>query len=61
MEIKNSNLEDLPEIFRLYNVATDYQKKHFPGNVWPEFDSDLITQEIKENRQQIQNLEDKIS
>ena len=51
MVIINSILEDLPEIFRLYNLATDYQKKHFPGNVWPEFNSDLITQEILEKRQ----------
>ena len=51
MVIINSILEDLPEIFRLYNLATDYQRKHFPGNVWPEFDPDLITQEILENRQ----------
>ncbi|MGF7230016.1 GNAT family N-acetyltransferase [Arachidicoccus sp.] len=51
MRITNSNLEDIPEIFRLYRLATDFQKIKFPENQWPEFDSALITAEIVENRQ----------
>ena len=51
MTISNSNLDDIPEIFRLYKLATDYQKAAFPGNVWPEFDKDFIVSEVIENRQ----------
>lgn len=51
MTITNSTLNDIPEIFRLYQLATDYQKVAFPGNIWPEFDQDLIAEEVIENRQ----------
>lgn len=51
MTISNSTLADIPEIFRLYKLATDYQKISFPGNVWPEFNYDFITKEVLENRQ----------
>ncbi|WHF52865.1 GNAT family N-acetyltransferase [Chryseobacterium gotjawalense] len=51
MIITNSVLDDIPEIFRLYKFATDYQKITFPGNVWPEFDKDFIATEVMENRQ----------
>ena len=51
MTISNSTLDDIPEIFRLYKLATDYQKIYFPGNVWPEFDHDFIRTEVLENRQ----------
>lgn len=51
MIITNSNLDDIPEIFRLYRLATDYQKLAFPGNIWPEFDLDFIATEVIENRQ----------
>lgn len=51
MNITNSTLDDIPEIFRLYQLATDYQKKAFPGNVWPDFDQDFIATEVLENRQ----------
>lgn len=37
MPIKNSDLNDIPEIFRLYKLATASQKLKFPGNQWPEF------------------------
>jgi predicted GNAT family N-acyltransferase len=49
--ITNSNLNDIPEIFRLYKLATDFQKLKFPENQWPEFDKELITTEVLENRQ----------
>lgn len=51
MTITNSTLDDISEIFRLYQFATDYQKITFPGNVWPEFDQDFIATEVVENRQ----------
>lgn len=51
MNITNSTLADLPEIFRLYDLATEYQRKKFPENEWPTFDRDFIKTEIEENRQ----------
>lgn len=51
MQIKNSNLNDIPEIFRLYKLATDFQKLKFPDNQWPEFGKELINKEVAENRQ----------
>ena len=46
MTIRNSNLEDISEIFRLYKFATDFQKLKFPENQWPEFDQKNITTEV---------------
>ena len=51
MIITNSTEEDIPEIFRLYKLATDFQKVKFPGNQWPVFDKELIITEVVENRQ----------
>ena len=51
MTIANSNLDDIPEIFRLYKLATDFQKIKFPENQWPEFEQDAIATEVIENRQ----------
>ncbi|MGB5819324.1 MAG: GNAT family N-acetyltransferase [Saonia sp.] len=51
MKIQNSTLQDIDEIFRLYRIATDFQRISFPQNVWPEFDRDLIETEIHEHRQ----------
>src|SRR5690606_34797464 len=51
MTITNSNPDDIPEIFRLYKLATDFQKVQFPGNLWPEFDREMIAGEVVENRQ----------
>ncbi|MEM7550787.1 MAG: GNAT family N-acetyltransferase [Bacteroidota bacterium] len=60
MEIKNSHLEDLDEIFRLYDLATAYQKEK--GVVpWPKFEKSLITKEIKEDRQWKIVINDKIA
>jgi hypothetical protein len=47
----NSNLNDIPEIFRLYKLTTDFQKIKFPENQWPEFDKEFVTTEVVENRQ----------
>lgn len=51
MIIKNSDSNDISEIFRLYQLATDFQKVKFPSNQWPEFEQALIATEIVENRQ----------
>lgn len=49
-QIQNSNINDIDEIFRLYKIATDFQKTKF-AVPWPEFDRKLIEAEISENRQ----------
>jgi ribosomal protein S18 acetylase RimI-like enzyme len=49
-KILNSNINDIDEIFRLYKVATDFQKTRF-SNYWPEFERKLVETEINENRQ----------
>lgn len=51
MQIENSTPEDIPEIFRLYELASDYQRRTFPGNVWPRFDEEMVRTEVLENRQ----------
>ena len=51
INILNSSLKDIDEIFRLYKIATDFQKIKFPDNQWPVFERSLVTTEIKENRQ----------
>lgn len=52
MEILNSTIDDMDEIFRLYKAATDFQKtKPRPVVRWLEFDKALIKNEIEESRQ----------
>ena len=51
MQIRQSNIRDIEDIFNLYRLATQYQKTKFPGNIWPEFEASLVVREIKENRQ----------
>ncbi len=50
MDIKNCGIEDIDEIFRLYKIATDYQKTR-SSVIWPEFERNLVGSEINENRQ----------
>lgn len=50
MTVQNSNSTDIDEIFRLYKIATDFQKTKFIVH-WPEFDRKLIEMEIAEERQ----------
>ena len=50
MEIQNSTIADIDEIFFLYNVATDLQKAK-QVVPWPQFDRALIANEIRANRQ----------
>jgi predicted GNAT family N-acyltransferase len=50
MDIRNSTIADINEIFRLYKVATNLQRSK--GVVpWPVFDRTLIENEIHEKRQ----------
>jgi ribosomal protein S18 acetylase RimI-like enzyme len=49
-QIQNSNNNDTDEIFRLYKIATDFQKTRFTSH-WPEFDKKLVEIEISENKQ----------
>jgi len=50
MHIENSNLDDLPAIFRLYEVATNFQRSK-KQVVWPAFDPEMVKAEIR-NKQQ---------
>lgn len=50
MTITNSTAADIDEIFRLYRIATAYQKPRYKV-CWPEFDPDMIRREVDENRQ----------
>jgi RimJ/RimL family protein N-acetyltransferase len=50
MTIKNSNIQDINEIFKLYKIATHFQKTKFISH-WPEFERNLVATEIAENRQ----------
>lgn len=61
VSITNSNIEDLSEIFKLYSLATEFQKIKFPGNCWPTFKEKLIVNEINENRQFKLIIENKIA
>lgn len=51
MKIINSTNQDITEIFKLYKLATDFQKEKYPENQWPEFDEKSIQTEISQNRQ----------
>ena len=51
MEIKNCETKDIAEIFRLYRIASEYQKAKQTVVVWPEFERQLVETEIAENRQ----------
>ncbi|MHA6727630.1 GNAT family N-acetyltransferase [Chryseobacterium sp. A301] len=61
MNIANSTEKDISEIFRLYKLATEFQKERFPENQWPEFDRKLIEDEIAENRQFKLMIDDEIA
>ena len=61
MVISNSNSKDISEIFRLYDLATAFQKLKFPENQWPVFEQKLISTEILENRQFKLMIDNKIA
>lgn len=50
MEILQSNLSDIDNIFKLYDEATAYQKK-VAIKYWKGFERSLVIQEIEEERQ----------
>ena len=60
MNIINSTLEDLEEIFRLYQLATDFQKTKKMVN-WPVFSKPMVIKEIKEEKQYKLLIENKIA
>jgi ribosomal protein S18 acetylase RimI-like enzyme len=51
MEVQNSNINDIDYIYRLYGLASAYQREKKTVVVWPEFERTLIETEIAENRQ----------
>ena len=51
VQIQNSNISDIDEIFRLYKIATDFQKTKKHSVNWPEFEKSLVETEIIEKRQ----------
>ncbi|MEH6680230.1 MAG: GNAT family N-acetyltransferase [Sediminicola sp.] len=61
MKITNSTPNDISEIFKLYKLATSFQKEKFPDNQWPEFDEELVSAEVEENRQFKLLIENKIA
>lgn len=50
-QIENSTVNDISEIFRLYRLASDYQRTKQTVVVWPEFAPELVETEIAENHQ----------
>ena len=61
MKIQRSTSEDISEIFRLYGLATEYQKVTFPENTWPTFERELVATEIEEERQFKMIIDDEIA
>jgi ribosomal protein S18 acetylase RimI-like enzyme len=51
MKIINVTALDIDEIFRLYSIASAYQRAKKTVVVWPKFDHSLVAAEIDENRQ----------
>ena len=51
MEIKNVTISDINEVFRLYKIASNYQKAKKTVIVWPDFKREMVVNEIAENRQ----------
>ncbi|SKB27818.1 GNAT family N-acetyltransferase [Maribacter arcticus] len=61
MVVKNVRKEDIDEIFRLYNIASNYQKSKKTVVVWPDFDREMVSQEIAEHRQFKLLIDDEIA
>ncbi|MEB8329097.1 GNAT family N-acetyltransferase [Flavobacteriaceae bacterium KMM 6897] len=60
MIITNSNKVDISEIFRLYRLASVFQKTKNSA-LWPEFSMSLVLKEIAENRQWKLSIDNKIA
>jgi hypothetical protein len=61
MQILNSQKADLEEIFRLYRIASDYQRAQKTVVVWPKFQRELVLKEIEEKHQWKLMIDDKIA
>lgn len=59
--IINSTPDDITEIFRLYKLASEYQKTKKTVVIWPNFDRTLIETEIVEQRQFKLILDDNVA
>ena len=51
MTIKNVTDSDIEKIFELYKIASNYQREKKTVIVWPDFDREMVLNEIAENRQ----------
>ncbi len=60
-QIENSTVHDITEIFRLYRLASDYQRQKQTVVVWPEFAPELVETEVAENRQWKLLIDDQIA
>ena len=60
MTIVNCTLADTEEIFRLYRLATEFQKTK-ASVLWPEFEKEMVLQEIEEKRQWKITVDDAIA
>jgi len=61
MKIENCIASDVSEIFRLYRIASAYQRSKKTVVVWPGFERDLVVREIAENRQWKMIIDDEIA
>ena len=60
MEVKNSTLNDVKNIFELYRIATDFMKSKNQVS-WPEFPQELIESEIQNKMQWKIETDDQIA
>ncbi len=49
MTIKNVTDSDIEKIFELYKIASNYQREKKTVIVWPDFDREMVINEISEN------------
>ena len=61
MKITTSSIHDIDEIFRLYKIASDYQKEKKKVVVWPDFKRALVETEIAEKRQWKLIIDDEVA
>lgn len=61
MKIENCTIGDIDEIYRLYRIASEYQKSKEGVIVWPEFERKLVEDSISENRQWKLIIDNKIA
>ncbi|AIZ43296.1 GNAT family N-acetyltransferase [Cellulophaga baltica] len=61
MQITTSAIHDIDEIFRLYKIASDYQKEKKKVVVWPDFKRALVDTEIAEKRQWKLIIDDEVA